>query len=258
MSGGTLNITGSITNSGTVNGGNGSATLSANCLLDLTSGTWKNYSGWTINTGTNGLLVVPAGFNVSTGLAGVTTAGLGRPRPGHHLDRTRRHGLFRHRHDRHPVVCQGTIVASNTTTNNWINLTNGLILSGSGSVNLVNGSLTVNDAASGISGGTLGATNQYVGSGATGTFTHSAGTSTLTSLYLGYNSIDTGTYALSGTGKLTVNGNQYFGYSGTGSFTQSGGTNGDFNNLYLGYNSTAAGTYTLSGGSLEFWMNTWA
>ena len=196
MSGGTLNITNNITNSGTVDGGNGSVTVSANCLLDLTSGTWKNYSDWTINTGTNGLLVVPAGFNVSTGLAGVTTAGLGVHVLGTTLNVPAGTGFSGIGTISDLVVCQGTIAASNTTTNNWINLTNGLILSGSGSVNLVNGSLTVNDAASGISGGTLTATNQYVGSGGTGTFTHSAGTSTLTSLYLGYNSTDTGTYAL--------------------------------------------------------------
>ena len=60
-----------------MDGGNGSATLSADCLVDLDLGNVEEYSGWTVSTGTNGLLVVPAGFNVSTGLAGVTTAGLG-------------------------------------------------------------------------------------------------------------------------------------------------------------------------------------
>ena len=143
LSGGTLNVTGSIANNGTVDGGNGSATLSADCLLDLTSGTWKNYSGWTINTGTNGLLVVPAGFNVSTGLAGVTTAGLGVHVLGTTLNGARRDGLFRHRLDQRPGRLPRHDRSRNTTA---INLTNGLIFSGSGSVNLISGSLTVNDA----------------------------------------------------------------------------------------------------------------
>ena len=95
-----------------MDGGNGSATLSANCLVDLTSGTWKNYSGWTINTGTNGLLVVPAGFNVSTGLAGVTTAGLGVHVLGTTLTVPAGMGFSGIGTISDPVVCQGTIATA--------------------------------------------------------------------------------------------------------------------------------------------------
>ena len=249
LSGGTLNVTGSIANNGTMDGGNGSATLSADCLVDLTSGTWKNYSGWTVSTGTNGLSVVPAGFNVSTGLAGVTTAGLGVHVQGTTLTVPAGMGFSGIGSISDPVVCQGTIATA--SSGGALNLTNGLSLSGNGSVNLSSGSLTVNDAGSGISGGTLTVTSQYVGNGGTGTFTHSAGTNTLSSLYLGYNSTDSGTYTLSGAGKLSVSSSQYIGYSGAGSFSQSGGTNVASNYLYMGYNSTAVGTYNLSGGSLS-------
>ena len=76
MSGGTLTVNGSLVNNGTVNGANDPATLAANCLVDLTSGTWKNYSDWSVDIGTTGLVIVPAGFNVATGFASVTTAGL--------------------------------------------------------------------------------------------------------------------------------------------------------------------------------------
>ena len=99
----------------------------------------------------------------------------------------------------------------------------------------------MNNAISGLSGGSLSATNQYVGKGGTGLFTQSAGTNTLSgTLYLGYNSADSGTYNLSGTGKLSV-ATEYAGYSGTGNFTQSGGTNSVSGSLYLGYNSGSRG-----------------
>ena len=87
-----------------------------------------------------------------------------------------------------PVVCQGTITAA---SGYGINLGNGLVLSGNGSVSLgqtnysygiAGGSLTVNDATSGITGGTFSATNQYVGKGGTGSFTHSGGTSSLSGI----------------------------------------------------------------------------
>ena len=72
-----------------------------------------------------------------------------------------------------PVVCQGTIAAA---SGGVINLGNGLLLGGSGSVNLgSNSSLTVNDITSGITGGSLSATTQYVGKTGTGLFTQSAG-----------------------------------------------------------------------------------
>ena len=149
-----------------------------------------------------------------------------------------------------------------------LNLNNGLVLSGGGTVNLgSNGNPTVNDGLSGMSGGSLTANNQYVGNGGTGSFTHSAGTNTLANnLYLGYNPADRGTYNLSGTGVLSVFDGQsdgvcpptseYVGYSGTGLFTQSGGSNSIYcwystSGLYVGYNSGSTGIYTLSGGTLS-------
>ena len=131
-----------------------------------------------------------------------------------------------------------------------MNFTSGLNVSGSGSASLGTGSLTVNNASSGMSGTTLSAANLYVGSGGTGTFTHSAGTVTVSNgFYLGYNSADTGTYALSGTGKLSLY-NEFVGYSVAGSVTQSGGSNGA-SLLVLGYNSTGNGAYNLSAGTLS-------
>ena len=53
LSGGTLTINGSLINNGTIDGGNGAATLAANCLVDLTSGRWKNYANWSVNIGSH-------------------------------------------------------------------------------------------------------------------------------------------------------------------------------------------------------------
>jgi hypothetical protein len=97
------------------------------------------------------------------------------------------------------------------------------------------------------------------------TFTQTGGTNTIGGtggLFIGYNdsaygeSGTTSTYALSGTGVLTVNsGSEYIGYGNgdIGAFNQSGGTHtlAAGNYLYLGFNSGAQGTYTLSDGSLS-------
>ena len=163
------------------------------------------------------------------------------------------------------VICQGYITA---IAGGSVNLNNGLVLSGSGAVNLA-GNLTVNDTSSSMSGNSslsVGAYYQqsgqeYIGYSGTGTFTQSGGTNTFvgydspTALYLGYNPGSSGSYILNGSGQIQsltfgLGAYQYVGYSGTGSFTQSGGTNAAMasGGLYLGYNSTSRGTYALSGG----------
>jgi hypothetical protein len=94
---------------------------------------------------------------------------------------------------------------------------------------------------------------QYVGYSGTGTFTHTAGTNTISgSLILGYNAGSSGTYALSGDGQLTVTssisdhnvGNEYVGGDGAGTFNHSGGANTISNSLCVG---GAKGIYNLSG-----------
>ena len=61
-----------------------------------------------------------------------------------------------------------------------------------------------NDPTSGVSGGSLCTSHQYVGSGGTGTFTQSGGANTIGNyLYLGVNAGDSGTYNLS-NGQLVL------------------------------------------------------
>ena len=255
LAGGTLQVgSGSLINQGIFSGGTNPAspaTFDANCLVDMTSGTWKNLGDLSVNMAANSLLIVPAGFNPATGFASYSSLGLTHV-AGTTLTVPAGMGFGGIGSINDPVVCQGTITAS---SNGTINLDNGLMLSGNGNINLGNaGSLTVNNAVSGISGGSLNATNQYVGKGGTGSFAHSGGTNAYSDLYLGYNTGDSGTYTLSGTGSLAGSsyyaGTEYIGYSGTGVFTQTGGSNtssGYYGTVYLGYNTGASGTYALSG-----------
>jgi hypothetical protein len=117
-----------------------------------------------------------------------------------------------------------------------------------------------------MSGNAMTTTNEYIGdsgsgSNGVGTFNQSGGIDGLGgSLYLGYNSTDTGFYTLSGTGSLSLGGTfgprgEYLGYSGAGNFNQSGGTNtirnANADSLILGFNRGSTGAYTLSGGVLS-------
>jgi fibronectin-binding autotransporter adhesin len=94
-----------------------------------------------------------------------------------------------------------------------------------------------------MDGGSLSARYEYIGNTGTGTFNQTAGTNTVSQLYLGYGAGANGNYNLSGTGMLTAS--EIVGFSGTGVFYQSGGNN-IHTGLYLGYNSGSSGTYILS------------
>ena len=120
-----------------------------------------------VNMGANSLLIVPAGFNPATGFGSLHFR-RNDPHGGDHPDRAGRTGIRRRGLDQRPGRLPGY---DRGRANGVINLNNGLVLSGNGSVNLGGGSLTVNDAASGISGGVFSAGNQYVGKGGTGSFT---------------------------------------------------------------------------------------
>jgi autotransporter-associated beta strand protein len=251
FSGGTLQINGGLVNAGVFDGGSSPATLLANCIVDLTAGTWQNLGSTTFTLGSSSLLIVPAGFNPLTGLAGNSTFGLIHT-AGTTLVVPAGQGFAGSGTINDPVNCQGMVTASSGGS---INLGNGLTLAGTGTITLGGGSLTINDTASTMSGGSLYAVNQYVGNGGTGAFTQSGGTNCPVPpqnsgyagyLYLGYNAADSGTYTLSGTGKITEMAFEYVGYSGTGNFAQSGGYHGA-SGLYLGYNSGSRGTYNLGG-----------
>jgi autotransporter-associated beta strand protein len=253
LEGGTLQVSGGLTNAGAFDGENSPATLSANGMVDLTSGTWRNLGSTTFSLGSQSLLVVPSGFNPATALGGNSTFNivytLGTPLSVPAGKGCTVSGPLT---VNDPVSCQGTMQMGT-----YVSLTGGLTLSGTGVVN-VSGVVT-NGCASTMTGGWLAATGQWVGNGGSGVFTQSGGTNCAQlsgtglsgDLYLGYGTSDKGTYNLIGgsigSGFMGL-AFCYVGRSGTGNFFQSGGSNnGGY--LYLAFNPGSTGTYSLSGGS---------
>ena len=242
-----------LVNQGIFAGSSTPATLLEGGILDLTSGTWQSLGKLSVSMATNSLLIVPTGFNTSTGFASYGSLGVTHTL-GTTLTVAAGQSIVGTDTIADPVVCQGAITASGGP----INLFGGIALSGTGSVNLGSGTLTTNNAVSSISGGSLLVANQYLGTSGTASFMQSGGTNSIASngsyygyasLYLGYNAGSSGTYSLSGNGLLSA-GSAYVGYSGIGSFTQSGGTN-SMSAIFLGYNNGSNGTYNLSSGSLS-------
>jgi len=109
--------------------------------------------------------------------------------------------------------------------------------------------------------GTLDAGWGQVGGNGTGTFTQTGGTHTTTDLRIGYASFGDGTYNLSGTGVLTVNGDEVIGNedSTVGRFVQTGWTHTITGYLTLGHEETIYGTpegnYDLQSGGLSVGMD---
>ena len=267
MSGGTLQVSGGIINAGVFDGGNSPGTLAANCLVDLTSGTWQNLRSTTAVMGSDSLLIVPAGVNPSTVFAANSTFSLVHA-AGSTLVVPAGRGFVGSGTINDLVSCQGTI---NAGLYGAINLTGGLMLSGNCSLSLGGGnstsfgrgSVTINNATSNMTGGTLAVFNEYVGMGGTGVFTQSGGTNTNLPpnnsgytgyLYLGYNAGDSGTYNLGGTGVISAMNTEYVGYSGSGNFAQSGGGH-TVGILYVGYNSGSQGAFSFGGGATMYAVN---
>ena len=104
-----------------------------------------------------------------------------------------------------------------------------------------------------LTGGTLSASNEYIGHSGTGNFDNwFGGLNTITNgLYLGYNSGSSGNYTLI-FGANTSAANEYIGHSGTGEFRNIGGSNTITSDLYVGFNTGSSGTYTFDeGGGLS-------
>ena len=181
----------------------------------------------------NSLLIVPAGFDPATDFGSYTSQGL-----IHTAGTTLKLSAGQDFGGIGSIAIRSPAKEPSAASNGAINLNNGLVLSGAGSVNLGNGSLTVNDptSASAADRSRRQAIRRQWGHGPIHPIRRDR---TLTTVFLGYNSADSGTYNLSGTGQLSAP-TQYVGYSGTGTFTQSAGTNTAYGNFYLGYNSAPA------------------
>jgi len=134
-----------------------------------------------------------------------------------------------------------------TQTGGTVTAAGGLILggavSGDGTYNLSSGSIKTGYEKIGVSG------NGY--------FSQSGGENTTEDLAVGDEMGGTGSYVLSGSGKLSVS--KYdirVGVKGTGSFTQGSGTeNTVTRTLVIGQLSGGIGTYTMDGGDLSMGSN---
>jgi autotransporter-associated beta strand protein len=111
--GGTLQVNSSFSNAGVFDGGSGTGTLIANCLVDITAGTWQNFGSMAVSMGTNSLLIVPAGFNTATGFGSYSSLGLTHT-VGTTLTVPAGQGFIGTGMINDPVVCQGSIVNSGT------------------------------------------------------------------------------------------------------------------------------------------------
>ena len=252
FTGGTIQLGGGLLNQGVVDGGGGPGVLiaSGTAIVDFSQGILENTGSMSLSVGPNSLLVVPAGFNTSTGFGSLTCGSLSLIHTaGTTLTVPAGIAFGGQGSISDPVNCQGAISAVGA-----INLNNGLVLAGTGNVNLGSGNLTVNDTASGITGGQLSVATHYVGYSGTGVFTqsggiYSAGVNYGSGIFLGYNAGDNGTYSLSGSGQLYA-GSMYIGYSGRGNFQQAGGSNSTSSYLELGVAAGSNGNCTLSGGQV--------
>ena len=272
LGGGVLQVNGglALAGSGVLSGSSGAATLKATgAIIDLSQGQVVNAGSIAVSLDATSLLIVPSGFNPSSVFTGGYTNQGFLDISGTTLTIPAGKAIHGWGTINDFVNCSGSLTA---TSGGSINLNGGLSIPGTASaaaVNLLSGSLTTNGTASSMAAGTLAALNQYVGSSGTGTlaqagtFTQSGGSNTLgTTLYLGYNPGDSGTYNLnggllsysstnSGASTTVPAGGACVGYSGGGTFSQIGGTHIAPYNLILGYAPNSNGSYTLTAGSLS-------
>lgn len=183
LAGGTLQLatSGSYLSSGTLDGGNAAGTFSiaGSSIVDLTQGKLANTGSMTLALGPGSLAILPPGMG-PLNFAAVNGAGLCYTR-GTSLAVPAGNGFAGTWTINDPVACQGWIQAAGGP----INLTAGLIVSGTGSVNLGTGTLTTQDATSGISGGALTAACQLLAPSCTGVFNESGGSNTINNLSIG-------------------------------------------------------------------------
>jgi autotransporter-associated beta strand protein len=239
LGGGSLQVDG-LMNQGTFSGGAASAGMTAS-IVDLSSGTWQNLGNISLSMGTSSLLIVPVGFNPSaSGFASLSALGITHT-IGTTLTVAAGQSVVGVGSIADFVACQGTIRASSAA---GLNLNGGLALYDGGTVWLGTGNLYGNSSST-VSGGSLAVNFEEIGQAGTGSLTQTGGTNSVSILTLGYyfnGPVSAGTYNLSGSGNLTVNGNEQL-YD-TGVFNQSGGTQTVAGGLQT------SGTYNLSGGYL--------
>ena len=224
FSGGTLKIA-ELANQGVFDVTNctGLLSITGSQIVDLSQAVLVNTGSMSLSVGPGSLVLVPAGFNPA---AFGSYNNLGTIHyPGTPILVSSGQAYTGAFSVNDMLTCQGAL---SVVSGGSINLNSGVLISGTGNANLGNGAYFVENAASGIQGGSLTASYGYVGYSGTGTFNQVAGTNTDSGsffnggVFLGYNAGANGTYNLSGTATLSTY-TEAVGYNGVGTFNQSGG-----------------------------------
>ena len=244
LSGGTLNLNAGFDNKGKFDVAESTATINAcSAIVNLAKGTFTNAQNVIFNLDSHSLLIVPNGLNPATFFTTFNPNGALVHQAGSTLTISPEQAIYGVGTIDDYVECAGGALTA--TTGYSISLYSGVHVSNLGNVSLGTGDLYVNNVTSGISGGQLIASTEYVGYSGSGTFTQSGGTHTIGgTFYLGYSNISTGSYTLNGGQLLAAT--EYVGSYGMGTFTQFAGVH-SVSLLSIG----SSGTYRLSGGTLN-------
>ena len=256
LSAGTINVTNNSTMTSTTGAFNSTATLGIGpgITLDASGATFNNNSGGTVNVtngtakwGTltnNGAFIQSGGTNTVTGNLTLGTAS--GASGTYSLSAGGSNAVGGNEYVGNVSGATGTFTQNDGTNAVTGNLYLGYNSGSSGTYNL--------------SGGSLSASNEYVGYSGSGVFSQSGGTNTVAGvLALEVNPGSSGTYNLSGgtltVGTLEINSGNEFNQTG-GSFdalntVQSGGSASFAADFFLGINPGDSRTYSLSGGTFS-------
>ena len=194
-------------------------------IINLSSATVTHPSGAGVSASAGTLLIHPAGFDPATDFGSFSSAGMVHEAGGP-LTVGAAEGFSGRGTIADFVETAGTITAATNTRledDRAIYMTGGVRVTG-GAVDLGRGRLTINDTASGMTGGSLAAMFAYVGETADGSFTQTGGRLDVEhDLVLAVDPGTQGTYAISG-GEFESYSSIDVGSKGDGRVQHTGGT----------------------------------
>ena len=215
-------------------------------MADLRTGSILNGQNASLTVGAQSLTLLPSGFDPGNFFGTFSSAGLVHY-GGTTLTIPAGYNLLLDGTFEDHVICEGSLSA---VPDGELNLTRGLEVHPGGSVDLKTGKLTVDDDASGMTGGVLKANYERVGYAGTGRFVQSAGSNTMEwYLQVGAEPGSDGTYELHGSGQLSAY-QLHVGNEGVGRVVQTDGTCSVDSHFYLGKES-GRGSYELEGGQVS-------
>jgi len=250
--GGSLQVTYGLVNNGTFDASAGATggSLTAGGITDISAGQLLSPENIDVTVPANAVLTVPAGFDPATRFRSFSNSGIVHT-AGTRLTIPQGTSVTTVGNVVDPVTVYGTL-AQFVNVTAPLNLTNGVNVPAGGVVdNSFVGTVTVNDATSGVSGGTLNTYTLNIGTTRDGaTFTYTAGSLSAIQTYVGSGAA--GSLVINGGGasgdRISLS-SLYVGHASAGSVLQSGGS--IYSTVYIGENAGVSGTYHLTGGTLS-------